>query len=540
MSDFFGKSKITANLGPRLEAIQTVFINEDSCISLRPDNSITTFKISSYGKSLLQLTDLNGLIKLIQQGDSKVEVDDTGVGSVEVIVDNEIIGIWNINGLTMQANKNLYAHTIMSASGPVKFFSDVKPVIGTLNFGTNAERWNNIFASTIDTNVLISTGAGDINVNCNFVTNNGLYIGGNIIPYTGGMPIVPQNIGSVGLAFENVYSNQVLTDYIRPRTNNPTLNNIRFQADQYSANIQAFSGGNNIYNNLYIRSSGSGDLNLQFYDGGGGLNSYMRNGYDPAYPYGAQTTSTLNSISTNHIVPNIASAYSLGHTNKRWLDIYSINAPIHSSDLNLKTDIIESSLGLEFINKLNPVEYKWKESQSNRTHYGFIAQEIRDILGHENNKNNHAMYVYSPATSREIKNKDGTTEIIEEEESFSLRYAEFTSPIVKAIQELSNKIENLENNTKVEGDTVILNTNTPVKQSSSYSNSSTLEKKLDELIGRVFTLENKGNVEEESEGDFSIIDNLQNRVHSLEMLCNKLEKNNKKLTSVVNKLLKGV
>ena len=544
MSDLFNNSIQSSTLGERLTTIKNLYIppGASQVLALGFGAEIEPLTISNYGKSLLNVSSLNGLINLINQQDSKMEVIDSGTGEIQVIVDNQLVAKWSSGNLTFQPNKILYVDTIMSASGPVKFFSDVKPVIGTLNFGTNAERWNNLFASTTDTNILTSTGAGDINVNCNFVTNNGLYIGGNIIPYTGGMPIVPQNIGSVGLAFENVYSNQVLTDYIRPRTNNPTLNNIRFQADQYSANIQAFSGGNNIYNNLYIRSSGSGDLNLQFYDGGGGLNSYMRNGYDAAYPYGGQTTSTLNSISTNHIVPNIASAYSLGHTNNRWLDIYSINAPIHSSDFNLKTDIVETELGLDFINKIEAVQYKWKDGQSNRLHQGFIAQQVRNILGHTNNKNNHGMYVYSPASKKEIE-IDGKTEIIEEEETFSLRYSEFLSPMVKAIQELSNKVDNLENNTQVvQGDNIILNTTTPAVQSSSSSSTISnqkLEKKIDELISRIFTLENKTE-EDESESDFSMVNTLQTRVHQLELALQKQDKVIKKLTTSLNKIIKSM
>ena len=65
----------------------------------------------------------------------------------------------------------------------------------------------------------------------------------------------------------------------------------------------------------------------------------------------------------------------------------------------MKDNIKESSLGLDFINKLNPVEYKWKDydytkpaspegdrkeeiikRKYKRTHYGLIAQEVEKVL----------------------------------------------------------------------------------------------------------------------------------------------------------------
>lgn len=116
-----------------------------------------------------------------------------------------------------------------------------------------------------------------------------------------------------------------------------------------------------------------------------------------------------------------------------WNDIYSVNAVTVTSDLNKKQNITDEDLGLDFINKIECKKYQLIDGQSGRYHRGFIAQQIRDLLEHENIPTTQfAGYVHNPAGTGE----DGK----EYEESFALRYGEFISPMMKAIQELSNKL----------------------------------------------------------------------------------------------------
>jgi hypothetical protein len=56
---------------------------------------------------------------------------------------------------------------------------------------------------------------------------------------------------------------------------------------------------------------------------------------------------------------------------------FSTNIP---SDIRLKKDVKEITNGLEIINKLRPVSFKWKKN--NKESIGFIAQEIELILPH--------------------------------------------------------------------------------------------------------------------------------------------------------------
>ena len=123
----------------------------------------------------------------------------------------------------------------------------------------------------------------------------------------------------------------------------------------------------------------------------------------------------------------------LGSSNLRFDNIYATNNVIQTSDKNLKNTIATSDLGLDFINKLNPVSYKY--NGKTRTHYGLIAQEIEAVLG----------AISKPATDfggfcKDEVDEDGNaiTPI------YGLRYSEFISPIIKAIQELSAKVAALE------------------------------------------------------------------------------------------------
>ena len=105
------------------------------------------------------------------------------------------------------------------------------------------------------------------------------------------------------------------------------------------------------------------------------------------------------------------------------------------SDRRLKKDIRQSELGLEFIQKLNPVTYEYiAEGQKGIRYNGLIAQEV------------------DAAANGQFSGVDKNGEY------WGIRYAELTVPIIKAIQELAAnqtdiqtiKAENTELKTKVE------------------------------------------------------------------------------------------
>jgi hypothetical protein len=136
-------------------------------------------------------------------------------------------------------------------------------------------------------------------------------------------------------------------------------------------------------------------------------------------------------------------AYTMGASGARWSAIWAANGTIQTSDARKKKDITPTKLGLDFIMQLNPVSYKWKNGgnkvetfeaenenevvkrtltpiSGKRTHYGLIAQEVKEVLGDID----FGGYVHD-----------------EETDTMALRYDQFISPLIKAIQELKAEID---------------------------------------------------------------------------------------------------
>ena len=120
----------------------------------------------------------------------------------------------------------------------------------------------------------------------------------------------------------------------------------------------------------------------------------------------------------------------LGRSFYRFKDIYATSGVINTSDFNAKKEIKDIDLGLEFINKLHPVNFKFKDNQSDRVHTGLIAQELESVLG----DNDKAMLIKSNFVDEET-GEDNTV--------YGIRYAELIAPLIKSVQELSQEIINL-------------------------------------------------------------------------------------------------
>ena len=126
-------------------------------------------------------------------------------------------------------------------------------------------------------------------------------------------------------------------------------------------------------------------------------------------------------------------SHDLGYGNRRWDNVYATNGTIQTSDRNEKENIVATDLGLDFVNKLSPVSFKRKGKT--RTHYGFIAQDIEQIITDLGKTTTQ----FAPLIKSDISEaKDGS------EYRYGLRYEQLLAPVVKAIQELAVKVAALE------------------------------------------------------------------------------------------------
>ena len=123
----------------------------------------------------------------------------------------------------------------------------------------------------------------------------------------------------------------------------------------------------------------------------------------------------------NYIGPVTTNQEDNGSATLRWKTYYGVNADDISSDARMKSEVKDCEYGLDFVNKLKPKSYLKEESEHRE--YGFIAQDV-ELL---------------------VKNKDTIISYDAENDVYGLRYTELLAPLVKAVQELSGKVEVLEN-----------------------------------------------------------------------------------------------
>jgi len=165
------------------------------------------------------------------------------------------------------------------------------------------------------------------------------------------------------------------------------------------------------------------------------------------------TGEKMRITNTGDTQPGTDNAYSLGVSGTRWSAVWAANGTIQTSDEREKKDIIDSDLGLDFVSKLRPVSFKWKVGQNVvtsevikdeegnpildedgkektetvitpregvRTHYGLIAQEVETLLDGKD----FGGFIHD--TETDVK---------------GLRYDQFVPLLIKAIQELSTKLD---------------------------------------------------------------------------------------------------
>ncbi|MDG0815091.1 tail fiber domain-containing protein [Bdellovibrio svalbardensis] len=137
---------------------------------------------------------------------------------------------------------------------------------------------------------------------------------------------------------------------------------------------------------------------------------------------GTATPSTALQVS-GVISPAADNTNTLGTAGLRFTTIYATNGTINTSDRRQKQDIENSDLGLDFINRLRPVSYRWKTGTDKDQHYGLIAQETEKVLNEVSKSNR------KPAGQ-------GVVTYDRESDRYGIRYTELISPIIKAIQDL--------------------------------------------------------------------------------------------------------
>ena len=171
---------------------------------------------------------------------------------------------------------------------------------------------------------------------------------------------------------------------------------------------------------------------------------------------GGITTATDSGFYVNPVRP-VQTSYPVNYN----LTTNEITYDPSASDKRLKTNINNTSLGMNFISQLRPVEFTWRDrvgigldsngnplpstSPGKRLHQGFIAQEVKQVL--DSLSTDSAIFtcindVPSTITKTRTDKKGSTiTTTFESPASklrgiYTLRHEEFIPPTIKGLQEV--------------------------------------------------------------------------------------------------------
>jgi Chaperone of endosialidase/Collagen triple helix repeat (20 copies) len=131
-----------------------------------------------------------------------------------------------------------------------------------------------------------------------------------------------------------------------------------------------------------------------------------------------------NTYTWNHFGPANESLHLGGPSPNRWIAVWSVNGTIQTSDIRAKDIVGDTPLGLAFIRRVRPVEYRWKKDPA-RCRHGLIAQQVKEILDD----------LQVDFAGIHVPDDPDVT--------LGLNYTEMIAPMIKAIQELDEKLERL-------------------------------------------------------------------------------------------------
>lgn len=254
-----------------------------------------------------------------------------------------------------------------------------------------------------------------------------------------------------------------------------------------------------------------------------------------------------------------------GNVGDSWFDAgYITNmyyGGIHqNSDSRLKTNVKNLEIGLDIVKKIQPKSYNWKKND--KPDFGVIAQDILEIPQIKNLISTRKCGLYSmnyvaliPILIKSIQQLD--TKINQISHTAGHQVDSVKRNISMSIVELDDfkQMEDLKEqatNSQIRIDTLKMRVDKMEGVMSDKTNAPT-EKQIDEarleiLEGRVKELETKehkcggkdaNNSDEESDGNMNVLDLIQQRLHELEKRNTKLEAKVKKQTTIINKLLKN-
>ena len=214
------------------------------------------------------------------------------------------------------------------------------------------------------------------------------------------------NVASLGLHVASGATSQGFINYVRTGNNTGDFTfSQRTGGSSYAEHMRILSGGNVCIARNSVLSPTAKLVVASALDGG----------TTPAMSVQANTSTSSGSVIVFHSGDG-GECGAIGMSNLNAGNSVAYNT---SSDYRLKQKVKTLPNGLNRVNQMKPVEFEWKKSKSKSE--GFIAHELQEICDYA-----------------VMGEKDG-------DRMQQVDYAKITPILVKAVQELSAKVEALEN-----------------------------------------------------------------------------------------------
>jgi endosialidase-like protein len=167
----------------------------------------------------------------------------------------------------------------------------------------------------------------------------------------------------------------------------------------------------------------------------------------------------------------------LGNSSHRWLEVWSVDGSINTSDERDKTNIRNLNYGLKEIMKLHPIRFNWKNKTENGDKLGLIAQDLQKVLP-------------EVVRDHEYKKIDSTgkTEKIPATR-LGVMYADIIPVLVNGMQQQQKIID--EQNKKIEALTQLVNQ--LINKSSAVTNQTESEINAGDIISSALLQQNAPN-----------------------------------------------
>jgi hypothetical protein len=349
-------------------------------------------------------------------------------------------------------------------SGTIGTLSCTRGTIGTLNSTVATALTLNV-TSGIVTNTVYATSGTIATLNSTSGTINSTLSTIGTLVGTNNATIAGITIGTKGNSGGYTFTNNVFGNSSSTAMSSGSYNSafgyVSMQALTTGTGNSAF-GSNSLYTGT-TASDNSAFGSYSLFSSAAGRNSAFGVGALYSSTGSANTAVGYNALNTNTSYVNStglgANAAVAGSNQVQLGDsatrAYAYGALIDRSDIRDKADVKDTNLGLEFIKELRPVDFKWDmredykpsfdkdadpeiyklanithdgSKKRNRYHHGLIAQEVKEVL----DKNGIDFGGY-----QDYKIKGG-------DDVLGIGYTELIAPMIKAIQQLSSKVDSLE------------------------------------------------------------------------------------------------